>query len=439
MTWLTSIIAALLSGLAGLFLAGLIANACTSWYSISSREGQSGYYVIFMALGGGIVSFVLGLITVRIVAAKFGAGFGKELGAALAVILILAGLWALLARTFADVPPEIEGRDLVLEVEFRFPNTFQGQKTPTTEGEWEFLLDSLSGHTRRTYERGKVLSEAARMEGGQWIVPATVSLFTERGSRSVSIAPKDAKESFGFLLPIPSRPGKALLEWSVWLPRQQADGKPWPADKMSCRFRLQKTVPPPPPKTEAELKAEKHAEEVEEFEAIPADAPIETWFRYTAYQQPLTERALQVITSRSNYVAELSALAIDADAEKAHAAMICISQLPAPSKELIPGIAAAGRLIATNIAKFNQTPKEQDPDFATAVDPASRFYGWIPAAKNLREKCGADLTPELKAILELSRVRPESHCMRQDICRVASYYLHQWAGIAPLPTDPPPK
>lgn len=439
MTWLTSIIAALLSGLAGLVLAGFIANACTSWCSISSREGQSGYYVIFMALAGGIVAFILSLVAARVVAAKFGAGFGKEFGAALAVILIIAGFWGLLALVFADVPPEIDGRDLVLEVEFRFPTTQRGDRPPTADGEWEFLLNSLSGHTRRSYQRGSISTDAARVEGGQWIVPAAVSLFTERGGRSVSIAPKDAKESFGFLLPIPSRPGKEFLEWSVWLPRQQADGKPWSADKMSCRFRLQKTVPPPPPKTEEELTAEKNAEELKEFDAIPADAPIETWFRYTAYQQPLTERALQVITSRSNYVAELTALAVDADAEKAHAAMMCISQLPAPSKELIPGLAAAGRLIATNIAKFNATPKEQDPDFATAVDPASRFYGWIPAAKNLRDKCGADLTPELKAILELSRVRPESHCMRQDICRVASYYLHQWAGIAPLPTDPKPK
>ena len=73
------------------------------------------------------------------------------------------------------------------------------------------------------------------------------------------------------------------------------------------------------------------------------------------------------------------------------------------------------------------------------MGPATRFYGWISAARAVREKCDADLTPELKTILELSRVRPESHCMRQDICRVASFYLHEWAGIAPLPTDPKPK
>lgn len=439
MNWLTSLGVAAISGVASLFLAGFIANACVSWHHISSREGASGYYVIFTAIGGGIAGFIIGLITARLVAAQLGAGFGKELGAALGVVLLLAGVWALLARVIADVPPEIDGRDLILEVEFRFPNTQSGDKPPTAAGEWEFTFASLSGHSQRKRDYGKILTESARFENGQWIVPTTVSLFTERGGRSVSIAPKDAKESFGFLLPIPRRPGKEFLEWSAWFPRQQADGKPWPTEKMSCRFRLQKTVPPPPPKSNDELQAEKNAEDEAEFNAIPKDAALETWFRYTKYSQPLTERALQAIASRTNHVAELNALMVDADADKAHAAMICVSQLPAPEKGLIPGVVAAGRLIATNITQFNHTPKEQDPDFATAVDPASRFYGWIPAAKNLRERCGADFTTELKAILELSRVRPESHCMRQDVCRVASYYLHQWAGIEPLPTDPKPK
>jgi len=56
----------------------------------------------------------------------------------------------------------------------------------------------------------------------------------------------------------------------------------------------------------------------------------------------------------------------------------------------------------------------------------------------LREKNGGDFTPELKTILELSRVRKESRSMRVDVCRVASYYLHEWAGIEPLPGDPKP-
>lgn len=438
MNWLISLVVALISGAAGLFLAGFIANACTSWYHVTSREGAAGYFVIFTAIAGGIAGVIVGFIVARIVAAHFGAGFGKELGGALGVVLLIAGVSALLARVFADVPPEIDGRDLVLEVEFRFPNTHSSQTPPTAEGKWLFRFASLAGHTQRTYRDGMLHTDNARLADGRWIVPAEVSLFTERGKRAISLQ-RGGQDVGGFLLSLPSRPGREFLEWSEWLPRQQGNGQPWPAEKMSYRFRVQMTVPPSPPKPQEERQAEQDAREEAEFSAIPADSPITSWFRYTAYEQPLTQRALQAIANRPHFVDELNALVVSDDPEKAHAAMVCIAQLPAPPKELIPGLQAAARVIAANIAKFNNTPKEQDPDFASAVDPATRFYGWISAARTLREKCGGDFSTELKTILELSRVRPESHCMRQDICRVASYYLHEWAGIEPLPTDPKPK
>lgn len=438
MNWLTSFLAALISGVAGLFLAGVIANACVSWHHISSREGAAGYYVVFLAIGGGIAGLIIGFIAARIVAAQFGSGFGKELGGALGVVLLLAGVSALLARVFADVPPRIDGRDLNLEVEFRFPSTLPAERSPTAQGEWRFRLAALSGQTQRTYRDGKVRTDAARFENGRWVVPVEGYVFTERGRRVISLQ-RDGKDEGGFLLALPARPGREYLEWSDWLPRQQAGGQPWPADKLSYRYRVQKTVPPAPPQSEVEWKAEQAAAEDAQFVAIPADAPVQTWFPYLAYEQPLTQRALQLISSRPNLGDELGKLAVSEDPKLAHDALHCMGLLPAPPRELIPAVQAAGREIAARIIKFNHTSKEQDPDFETAVDPATRFYGWLPAAKALREKCGGDFTPELKTILGLSRVRPESHCMRQDICRVASYYLHEWAGIAPLPTDPQPR
>lgn len=438
MTWLISSVAALIAGIAGLFLSGFIANACVSWYHVSSREGGAGYFVIFLALGGGIAGFILGLIAARLMAAHYGSGFGREVGAALGVVVVLAAIAALLCRLLADVPPKLEGQDLTLEVEFRFPGSHGAEKPPTADGTWRFDFASLAGPTLRKSARGVILTEGARLKDGQWIVPTTVDLFTARGQRSVTLAREDAKDALGFLLPLPGHPGREYLEWSDWLPRTQANGQPWPSDKMSCRFRIQKVAPPPPPKSEAEQKAEQAAEKDAEFAAIPADSPIEAWFPYLAYDQPQTQRALERIANHPKVVEELSALVTDKDATRAHAALMCVAKLPEPPKALIGPVQAAGREIADRIAQFNGTPKEVDPNFESAVDPATRFYGWIPAVKRLREKCGADFTPELKTILELSRVRPESHCMRVDICRVASHYLHQWAGIAPLPTDPKP-
>jgi hypothetical protein len=439
MTWLISIFVSLLSGLVGLLLAGFISNACVSWYSVSSREGAAGYFVIFTAIGGGIAGFIVGLITARLVVANYGAGFPKELGAALGVVLLISGIAALLCRLLADVPPTIDGQELTLEVEFRFPTSTNTAAPPTASGEWTFQLASLSGYTQRNSDTGTVATDKARLENGRWIVPTEVLLFTERGKRSVCLYRNETKEVFGFLLPLPRRPGKQFLEWSDWIPRQQADGQPWPADKMSCRFRVQKIPLPPPPKTQAEYQAEEAARKEAEFLAIPADAPAQSWFPYLTHEQPQTERARKLIAGRPNLAAELSQLALGDDARQANAALRFISELPHPNAEFVAVVEAAGRDIAARISKFNGTSVEADPSYEGAADVSIRFNGWMEAARQLRTKGNGDFTTELKPILELSRLRTDSHVMRMDVCRVASYYLQQWAGIEPLPTDPKPK
>lgn len=439
MTWLTSIFAALLTGLTGLLLAGFISNACVSWYSVSSREGAAGYFVIFTAIGGGIAGFVVGLITARLVAANYGAGFLKEFGAAFAVVLLIAGVAALLCRLLADVPPTLDGQELTLEVEFRFPTTTNTATPPTAEGKWTFQLASLSGYTQRKSDTGTIVTDKTRLENGSWRVPTEVFLFTERGKRSVCLYRNETKEVFGFLLPLPRRPGKEFLEWSDWIPKQQADGQPWPADKISCRFRVQKIPLPPPQKTQAEYQAEEAARKEAEFLAIPADAPVQSWFSYLTHEQTQTVRARKLIAARPNLAAELSQVALGDDARQANAALRFISELPHPNVEFVAAVETAGRDIAERIRKFNGTPVEADPSYEGAADVSIRFNGWMEAARQLRTKCNGDFTAELKPILELSRLRTDSYVMRMDVCRVASYYLQQWAGIAPLPTDPKPR
>ncbi len=439
MTWLTSIFVSLLSGVAGLLLAGFISNACVSWYSVSSREGAAGYFVIFTAIGGGIAGFIVGLIISRVVAANYGGGFSKELGAALGVVLVVAGIAALLCRLLADVPPTIEGRELMLEVEFRFPASTNTAMPPTAEGKWTFQLASLAGYTQRKSDTGTIATDKARLENGRWIVPTAVFLFTERGKRSVGLYRDESKDVFGFMLPLPRRPGTQFLEWSDWIPRQQGDGQPWPADKMSCRFRVQKIPPPTPPKTQAEYQLEEDARKEAEFLAIPADAPVESWFPYLTHEQPQTERARKLVASRPNLALELRQLALGNDARQANAALRLIGELSHPNAEYVAAVETAGRDIAERIRKFNGTPVEADPSYEGAADVSIRFNGWMEAARQLRTKCNGDFTTELKPILELSRVRTDNHVMRTDVCRVASYYLHQWAGVEPLPTDPKPR
>ena len=94
--------------------------------------------------------------------------------------------------------------------------------------------------------------------------------------------------------------------------------------------------------------------------------------------------------------------------------------------------------IAERLRKFNTAPVEQNPADLTASNLGSRYTSWHVTITALREKSGGDFTPKLKTILELSRVRKDNNYIQLDICRVASYYLHEWAGIKPLPGDPKP-
>lgn len=437
MTWLISLGVAFLTAVVGLFVAGLIANATVSWFHIPSREGASGYHVLFLALAGGMAGFILGLVTSRLIASQYGPGFVRELGAALAVVLTLAVIIAGICRLVADVPPRLDGRKLLFEVEFRFPAGTNPARRPTAEGEWRFTLGSLAGRTRRTFEYGQVRSKDARLEDQRWIVPAEVLLFTERGGRIINLE-KDNRDVGGFLVSLPSRPGPKFLEWSPWLPHQQADGRGWPTTRMSYRFRLRKEPPPVPPQSPADFEAEKEAEREAEFAAIPADAPIERWFPYLD-QKAQSERALQRIAERPGLAQELRQLALGENPELAGNALRLITRLPNPSPDLIPFVTETGNDLAERIRRFNASTVETDPHYLGAADVSQRFHGWIDAVSTLRTKCQGDFTPELKTILELSRIRPDSHAMRTDVCRVASYYLHQWAGIQPLPTDPKPR
>ena len=52
MSWLGTVGIAVLTAAFGALLSGIVASLAVDWYRISSFEGGSGYFVIFIALGG---------------------------------------------------------------------------------------------------------------------------------------------------------------------------------------------------------------------------------------------------------------------------------------------------------------------------------------------------------------------------------------------------
>lgn len=435
---LLSLLAALIAGVAGLLTAGIVTSAYVDWYHVSSFEGGSGYMVLGLALLGGAGSFLAGLVFALAIAASGRPVFWRASLLSCGAILGLGVAIALVLYLLADFPPTIGGERLRLEVEIRLPASL---RTPPVEmgGDPEFILGSVVNHTQRASEYGKLKLDQARMENGRWIVPAEVFLFTSRGLRSID-AKIGERSIAGFVVPLPDHPGREQEQWSGWGPQPPAGSPPWPDTEPSYRFRVQRIPPPPPPETEEEYQARQESAEQATFDAIPPNAPIPVWLPYTSSWQKEQRRtaAIQRITDRKEFVSELGALMLAAEMREAEAALRFVAEIPAPDGSLIPPVTTAGHEIIGRMKTVNATSEEQDPSYEGAADVMIRFSAWMTAARALREKAGGDFIPELREMLELSRVRTDSRAMQHDVRRVASYYLKTWAGVEPLPGDPPP-
>lgn len=232
MRWLVTLGIAVLSAGLGLVAAGFVSSLAVDWYRISSFEGGSGYFVVGMALVGGIAGFVIGIVTSLVLMARSQPGFLRGLGASAVVILGIAGGTAGVARLLADVPPTIDGEEVLLVVELRWPANALEPPDRTAIG--TVMLGSLAGDTVRISRDGPLLFEDARQDDGRWIVPGAVSVFTARGRRLLHF--QQGEESLaGFVVPLPGRPGDAERRWSEWLPAGSGAPQPTP---YTYRFKV---------------------------------------------------------------------------------------------------------------------------------------------------------------------------------------------------------
>lgn len=232
--WLASFTVAVASGTLGLFGAGVLGSACVRWHRISGFEGGSGFFVIYLALGGGLLGGIAGLAIARSLVENGNLPFVRALETAAATVAGLLVLGAVVARLTADVPPEVDGSPVRLDVEFRLP---VGADPPSKDTGPRLHLGSVVGGRQRATCSGALRPADARIEAGRWILPGWVVLFTRRGQATISVTPP-LGEPTGFLVPLPSDPADALDRWSDWLPRPRPEDPPWPDDRLSYRFRL---------------------------------------------------------------------------------------------------------------------------------------------------------------------------------------------------------
>lgn len=242
MSWPSSFLVGILTAAVGTIAAGVVANLAVGWYRISSFEAGSAAFVVGFALLGLVAGLIIGVATSRLLAGS-APSFLRVLGTAQVVLLGLVAAVGAGARLLADVPPEIDGEELMLAVEVRWPDGHT-MSPASDSGNARLRLGSVTrgSHTLRASEEGQLWTSDAKLVDGRWVVPGAVPLFTTRGLFVLDVVLDDQTKQ-GFLIPLSGHPAKTDLQWSDWYPRVRPGAPPLP-NGFTYRYRVQRRSEP---------------------------------------------------------------------------------------------------------------------------------------------------------------------------------------------------
>jgi hypothetical protein len=240
-------------GAAGMFSLALL---WVRWFRVSSFEGKSGFFVVGLALVGGIAGLVIAMVAARIGRASLGPGasaWASQLG--VGVGAVVGGLLLVLGVSYlqADLEPDLGGQGVALAWEVRLAKVGSASAGAPPEGhtdprEWrddELSLELVSVRGRAPTGSEKAVFDRAafRQEGGQWVLPARVNLFTSKGSLCVNLSLGGRRE--GFWPPIVASGASvqaaakgAEPPWSAWYRTNESREKATDSEATMYRFRF---------------------------------------------------------------------------------------------------------------------------------------------------------------------------------------------------------
>lgn len=432
MKWLLPVLSGLICGAIGLLLAGWIASLCVKWYHISSFEGGAGYYVVFLALGGGVLGFGIGVIATLMVMLNH-RGFGQGLLVSAAIVVGVAAVSLGLSWLFGDIPPTIDGDELQLVVEVRCPPGWKAPLKAKGRFNWMDLQSLDATNTVRRTERGQMRWTDARKENGAVIVDAAMHIFHSRGKWSLEVTIGD-KRVAGFLLPLTGKPKREHLNWSDWLPRTDDATI---ADGFRYRYRVMKY---PDWRAEQEARKDKiRAANREAFAALGENPPMREVLRFLHnpedydYLMPndVQQKALEEVRRRPEDVA---ALTVDDNREVAGLAIYALTyaspeDLPAT---VTPMVERAASRIAEDLATIQSGWNPNDPDPEAMNDLHHRFLRWLDVWERLHSETGETI-PVPAGLDEIIRMTEswQDNDEAVSIAMTATNYRKRWTESKP--------
>lgn len=441
MTWLMSLFTGLISGVVGALALGFLADRWTVWFRVSNFEGGAGYFVLFQGLLGAVGGFVIGVVVSRMTVVGAEAHFGRGLLLALAWDAGIVGFLAVASYLIADHPPRLNGKALTLEIEIHTPSAH-----PLVASTAPRPMVSIENGAGRTTSYGTADSAAAihEAEEQRWRVSLSLPLLSSSSSRTLRVTWGEGF-SWTVAMPLRGQPTEADVAWTEWkAPTETSVRDAWARPDVDLKFLVRYRVAlerPVPARPTVEVDGPSvEAREMEALERVTSAAPLRDFVLWTreGVSASVRQRAVEAIARRESVGEELTRLMADEDDGWAAEALRLVERLPDPAA-FVPAVTQAGRDLRDRLARIVEIGAVEDPGYEAAAGFSIRFSAWMAAARHLRREAGGDFTGELRAILVLARRRPDSQVLRGDVVRVASFYLHEWAGDEPLPSDPPPR
>jgi hypothetical protein len=437
MTWLASIGVGILTAIIGAFGTYGMGDLCVRWYRISPREGGSGVFVVLLALLGGFVGFLVGVVSARIVASGAAPGFFKSLALGAGSVVGLVVITTFICWLAADLPTTIDGDAAELHGEVRCPPGFAIRAADLPD-DWNARLDT---RTREMTSHNPLRVNEARQEDGRWIIPVTLGINTSVREKLLYVWLGEKAGTRLFTPIFSSKPVKRDRTWSGWLESSEDPDKPRLAseDRFELRFRIDR-VPPPEPMpapsgpSKAELKAQLNAQEAAAFAALTPESPLEDLLKFTLYSQPEDRRLLAgaMIGRRPGVVAEMSAQILSSNQETSNLAMRALAFIkPLPAELAVP-VAQVGEKIIAALRTFNASKPSDDPHYQGAADIALLFTGWFEGPHALHNYAGVDGRAQLRQIVELAEQRQDSSVLQDHVARPAKSFITKWTPVPVL-------
>jgi len=357
---------------------------------------------------------------------NFWSALGATLGLAAGATLVITGLIWLVT----DHAPRIDGRPIEIQAELRFPPGTKLDAVRTTNG-YATIARNGQGDTRGF---GRFDFQAAQEIDGRVTLPISMELETSASKKLLHVAMNDGPLLY-FPLSFGSKPTPKDFEWTGWLAPEQGD------NAYELRYRVRVIPPPPPPLTPEQEEAAAFAQKEAALRALAPDAPLAQWLVFTRYgtPKPLVDAAIAAIRARPAFAADMTHEMLDGEHDPSRDALYAFEHLQPPPAELAAGVTEVGKRIAQSLRDLEKETPDSDAYNTHVADISTRFSAWMVATRALQEAKVADFVPQLQEIIEPARRLDKVYAIRVDVVRVASFYLNQWGGIAPLSTDPPPR